>query len=228
MGVDFFEGPYQDEDEIDNPLTSDIQLANDQKGIPYKGIGIGYGDGIVDNERFGMRKFLYHNSGISLNGPPQQAVHYYNYLRGFWKNGQRMAYGGNALTASSGANLSIEADYMFPGDTDPYHFGTGGVITEPWTEVSSGNPPADRRFMQTDFDDVEHALGMLKAAVELGGALGLRVVAEGIESREEFDAARQVGCDYAQGYFIGRPVRAESFGVLVVAWEVANEGTATG
>ena len=149
VGVDFFEGPYQDDDELDNPLTSDIQQANDQKGIPYRGIGIGYGDGVVDNERFGMRKFLYHNSGASLNGPPQQAIHYYNYLRGFWKNGQRMAYGGNALTASSGADLSIPADFMFPGDTDPYHFGTGGTITEPWTEISSGNPPADRRFMQS-------------------------------------------------------------------------------
>jgi len=149
VGVDFFEGPYQDEDNTDNPLTSDIATAIEQKGIPYKGIGIGYGDGVVDNERFGMRKFLYHNSGQSINGPPEQAVHYYNYLRGFWKNGQRMAYGGNALTPSSGADLSIAADYMFPGDTDPNHFGTSGVITEPWTEVSSGNPPADRRFMQS-------------------------------------------------------------------------------
>ena len=149
IGVDFFEGPYQDEDSIDNPLTTDIDIANALQGIPYKGIGIGYGDGIVDNERFGMRKFLYHISGSAINGPPEQAVHYYNYLRGYWKNGQRMAYGGNALTASSGADLSIPADFMFPGDTDPYHFGTNGLVTEPWTEISSGNPPSDRRFMQS-------------------------------------------------------------------------------
>ncbi|MFM7727636.1 MAG: T9SS C-terminal target domain-containing protein, partial [Flavobacteriales bacterium] len=85
----------------------------------------------------------------AINGPPQVAAHYYNYLRGFWKNGQRMAYGGNALTEGSGADLSIPADFMFPGDTDPFHFGTAGVVTEPWTEISSGNPPADRRFMQS-------------------------------------------------------------------------------
>jgi len=149
VGVDFFEGPYQDEDGVDNPLTTDINVAIDNDGIPYKGIGIGYGDGFIDNERFGMRKFLYHISGSANNGPPEQAVHYYNYLRGFWKNGQRMAYGGNALTPSSGADLSIPADYMFPGDTDPYHFGTSGVDVDPWTEVSSGNPSGDRRFMQS-------------------------------------------------------------------------------
>jgi hypothetical protein len=31
-------------------------------GIVYKGIGVGYGDGVVDNERFGMRRFIYHNN----------------------------------------------------------------------------------------------------------------------------------------------------------------------
>lgn len=149
VGVDFFEGPYQDADSMDNPLTTDVLQAFEQKGIPYKGIGIGYGDGIVDNERFGMRKFLYHISGSANNGPPITAAHYYNYLRGYWKNGQRMSYGGNALTPSSGANLSIPADYMFPGDTDPYHFGTSGIVADPWTEVSSDNPPSDRRFMQS-------------------------------------------------------------------------------
>ncbi|MFN0032955.1 MAG: T9SS type A sorting domain-containing protein [Flavobacteriales bacterium] len=149
VGVDYFEGPYQDEDDEDNPLTADINQAIAEKGIPYKGIGIGYGDGIPDNERFGMRKFLYHGSGAGPSGLPEQAVHFYNYMRGFWKNGQRMAYGGNALTTSSGANLQIEADFMFPGDTDPYHFGTLGSAVEPWDEVSSGNPAGDRRFLQS-------------------------------------------------------------------------------
>jgi hypothetical protein len=149
VGVDFFEGPYQDKDNFDNPLTSDINIAFEQKGIPYKGIGIGYGDGIIDNERFGMRKFLYHISGAGTNGPPQQASHYYNYLKGYWKNNQRMSYGGNALTAGSGADPNIPADYMFPGDTDPLHFGTYGISTSPWTEVNSNNLPGDRRFMQS-------------------------------------------------------------------------------
>ncbi|MBL7941303.1 MAG: T9SS C-terminal target domain-containing protein [Flavobacteriales bacterium] len=149
MGVDFFEGPYQDDDEVDNPLTTDINEALENGGIPYTGIGIGYGDGIVDNERYGMRKFLYHNSGTSANGVPETPTHFYNYLRGYWRNGQRMAYGGNALTEASGADLDIAADYMFPGDTDPYHWGTLGVAVDDWTEISSGNPPADRRFMQS-------------------------------------------------------------------------------
>ncbi|HRN37813.1 MAG TPA: T9SS C-terminal target domain-containing protein, partial [Flavobacteriales bacterium] len=64
VGVDFFEGPYQDYDHQDNPLTTNCQEARDMGGIPYAGIGIGYGDGVVDNERYGMRALVYHiNAG---------------------------------------------------------------------------------------------------------------------------------------------------------------------
>ena len=149
VGVDFFEGPYQDTDEIDNPLTPIFTDAIDSLGIPYEGIGIGYGDGIVDNERFGMRRFVYYNnSGNPINGEPTTPPHYYNYMNGIWKNGQPMAYGGDGVSAATGANLDITATYMFPGETDPFSWGTGGVPVEPWTEVTSGNPPADRRFIQ--------------------------------------------------------------------------------
>ncbi|MEC8663246.1 MAG: T9SS C-terminal target domain-containing protein, partial [Bacteroidota bacterium] len=149
MGVDFFEGPYQDADGLDNPLTEVFSDAIDSLGIPYEGIGIGYGDGVIDNERYGMRKFLYYNWNFGINGQPTLASHYYNYMRGFWKNGQRMAYGGDGLSAGSGANLEIAADYMFPGDTDPYQWGTVGVEVDDWTEISANNPAGDRLFLQS-------------------------------------------------------------------------------
>ncbi|MGB2290923.1 MAG: T9SS C-terminal target domain-containing protein, partial [Flavobacteriales bacterium] len=149
FGVDFFEGPYQDADGIDNPLTTNFSNAIDSLGIPYEGIGIGYGDGVVDNERFGMRRFIYFNWGSGPNTQPSTAGHYYNYMRGYWKNGQRMAYGGDGLNAGTGANLEIYSDYMFPGDTDPYAWGTGGTPVEPWSEFETGNPPGDRLFLQS-------------------------------------------------------------------------------
>jgi len=145
VGIDFFEGPYQDADEMDNPLTSNFSDAVDSLGIPYAGIGIGYGDGVIDNERFGMRRFVYYNnSGSNLNGEPSTPLHYYNYMNGIWLNGQTMSPGGDGTTQSE-----IQAHYMFPGDTDPYNWGTGGVDIEDWSEVGEGNPPADRRFIQS-------------------------------------------------------------------------------
>jgi len=147
VGVDFFEGPYQDADNFDNPLTESISEAITALGIPYAGIGIGYGDGIEDNERFGMRRFVYYNNGQDPeNGEPTTPIHYYNYMNGIWKNGQKMVYGGDGVNVGT---TEIECDYMFPGDTDPLFWGTAGVSTDVWTEQTAENPPQDRRFIQS-------------------------------------------------------------------------------
>jgi hypothetical protein len=122
IGIDFFEGPYQDEDFVDNPLTTDCQAARDGGGIPYPGIGIGYGDGVVDNERFGMRKFLYHNNtgGPQATQDPSDATDYYNFMRGRWRDNSPMIYGGIAYSPTPGGTPT---DYMFPRDSDPLGWG---------------------------------------------------------------------------------------------------------
>jgi hypothetical protein len=153
IGVDFFQGPFQDNDGLDNigPSTNSevvpYDLAKSDKGIPYKGLGVGYGDGVVDNERFGMSRFLYHNNDQSVRGDPNSGVEYYNYLRSLWRDGSHMVYGGTGHVA--GAPSTLEADFMFPGNTDLIGWGTGGQVQEDWTEVTAGNQPFDRRFMQS-------------------------------------------------------------------------------
>lgn len=140
VGVDFFEGPYQDSDGIDNAVgIGPMEALN----------GIGYGDGIEDNERFGMRRFMYFNNtggGNENMTDPDIDTEYYNYLRGMWKNGTPMTYGGNGYLSSE-----IRADFMFPGSSDDsLHWGTGGVDPgEAWTEQSAANDPYDRRFLQS-------------------------------------------------------------------------------
>ena len=144
IGVDFFEGPYQDNDGIDNPLTTDISLANADKGIPYAGLGIGYGDGVIDNERFGMRRFGYFDRNLPANiyGDPSLAIDFYNYMLGTWLDGTPYTYGGD------GHGGTLSTDYCFPGDTDPYGWGQDGTVMPDWTEVSEGNIKFDRRFFQ--------------------------------------------------------------------------------
>ena len=111
--------------------------------------GINFGNGIVDDERFGMRRYVYHNNSPGYNGDPHVAIDYYNLLRGIWRDNTKMKYGGNAHM-SSGAE-DIDTDFMFPGDSDPCFWGTKGVIpaNPQWTEVTAGNTPDDRRFMQS-------------------------------------------------------------------------------
>lgn len=164
IGVDFFQGPYMDPDNRDNPkfypdsasvsgycdrfLNSVYE--NDQMAIN----GVNFGDSIVDNERFGMRRFVYHNNDNTVVGDPSVAYEYYNMLQGIWKDNTKMRYGGNAH-ASNGGN-GPECDFMFPGLTDVCNWGTKGVDPNPtqygadgWTEANVGNAPYDRRFMQS-------------------------------------------------------------------------------
>ncbi len=143
VGVDFFEGPYQDNDNIDNAFGIGPDEALN---------GIGYGDGIIDNERFGMRKFLYYSnlgSGNPNQTDPISASDYYNYLRGFWKDGTPFYYGGSGHISDPEADPTIPCDFMFPGDTDPLGWGTGGIPQPLWTEQTANNPPYDRRFVQS-------------------------------------------------------------------------------
>jgi len=117
--------------------------------------GVNFGNKIIDDERFGMRRFVYYeNSSNSINGEPEKATDYYNYLQGFWKNGSHMKYGGNAISQGTS---ELNCDFMFPDDSDPLHWGTNGVTPDEefhpndWTEVTSGDNVTygDRRFMQS-------------------------------------------------------------------------------
>ena len=123
IGVDFFQGPYMDADGIDNPDTTASGGIMCDESIN----GVNFGDSIIDNERFGMRKFVYHNNtgGNAAMTDPDLAPEYYQFLRGFWKDGVRMRYGGNAHPSAGGNGP--ECDFMFPDETDPCDWGTGGI-----------------------------------------------------------------------------------------------------
>jgi diguanylate cyclase (GGDEF)-like protein len=66
----------------------------------------------------------------------------------------------------------------------------------------------DRSFVMGMCDDESDAT-IVRSTVDLARNLGLNVVAEGVESREIWDALRALGCSLAQGYFISRPVPAD-------------------
>ena len=157
VGVDFFQGPYLDPDGIDNPKYDSLgnQLCDESIN------GVNFGNGIPDDERYGMRRFVYHNNATSgVNNDPDEAAEYYLYLRGIWKNGAKMQYGGTAVPGAAGT-VGPACDFMFPFDSDPCNWGTGGLLPEGgfnqngkyWSEETgndgSPNEVGDRRFMQS-------------------------------------------------------------------------------
>jgi EAL domain-containing protein (putative c-di-GMP-specific phosphodiesterase class I) len=47
--------------------------------------------------------------------------------------------------------------------------------------------------------------GIVSAVVDLAANLGLRSIAEGVETSDQLDRLRELGCDQAQGYLFARP-----------------------
>ena len=47
---------------------------------------------------------------------------------------------------------------------------------------------------------------IVNSMINLAHNLGLKVIAEGVENIETLDALRNASCDYAQGYFISKPI----------------------
>ena len=63
----------------------------------------------------------------------------------------------------------------------------------------------DRSFIEGSIDDKTDA-SLVEAVVLIGHSLSLKLVGEGIETKQHYDYLRSLGCDYGQGYFISKPI----------------------
>lgn len=52
---------------------------------------------------------------------------------------------------------------------------------------------------------------LVETIIRMGHSLGLVVLAEGIETREQYQLLKSWGCDEGQGYLLARPVAADQF-----------------
>jgi diguanylate cyclase (GGDEF)-like protein/PAS domain S-box-containing protein len=85
-------------------------------------------------------------------------------------------------------------------------FGTGYSALSYLKRLPVSYLKVDRAFVNglgTDDEDRR----IVQAITDLGHGLGLRIIAEGVENRQQRDAARDLGCDLYQGYLLARPCR---------------------
>jgi diguanylate cyclase len=85
-------------------------------------------------------------------------------------------------------------------------FGTGYSALAYLRRLPVDTLKVDRRFL-AHMDETDVAV--LAAILKMARALGLRTVAEGIETREQLAQLQALGCDLGQGYFLARPMDAE-------------------
>ncbi len=137
LGIVLLGGPYMDADNIDNPSGGCDESIN----------GLNFGNGVVDDERWGM-SFFYYWTNVAYPGPiPEIAPDYYNIMHGNYKDGTHWH-----VNVNNGEPINF--NYWYPGNSDTCHFGTGGI--DPgfsWTEENDGtgqaNPPGDRKGVIT-------------------------------------------------------------------------------
>jgi EAL domain-containing protein (putative c-di-GMP-specific phosphodiesterase class I) len=72
----------------------------------------------------------------------------------------------------------------------------------------------DKSFVDRLGQDSEDT-AIVEAIISLSKALGLRVTAEGIETREQFERLKAMGCDQGQGYYFSRPLAAPAMRELL-------------
>lgn len=65
---------------------------------------------------------------------------------------------------------------------------------------------------------------ILEGSIEMARRLGMRSVAEGVETEEDWRLLQEIGCDLAQGYFVGRPMAGERVGQWLAEWSGRRAG----
>ena len=86
-------------------------------------------------------------------------------------------------------------------------FGTGYSSLSYLRQLPARQLKIDRSFVQ-DLESSNDARAVVDAVIRLSHALGLRVVAEGVETAAQHDILLQMGCDELQGYHFARPMSA--------------------
>ena len=87
-------------------------------------------------------------------------------------------------------------------------FGTGYSSLSYLREFSLDKLKIDRSFVRDLPDSVDDAV-IARTIVAMSHQLRMRVAAEGVETQQQADFLRQIGCDELQGYFYGRPAPAD-------------------
>ncbi|HEX2903031.1 MAG TPA: GGDEF domain-containing protein [Jatrophihabitans sp.] len=85
-------------------------------------------------------------------------------------------------------------------------FGTGYSSLSYLQRLPVSEVKIDRSFVTGLSGDDQTTRALVTAIIGLGEALGLRIVAEGIEDRATLEELRTMGCDVAQGYYVARPM----------------------
>lgn len=89
-------------------------------------------------------------------------------------------------------------------------FGTGYSALTYLKEFPFHTLKIDRAFVRGIIKEPKDA-ALAKAIIAISHSLGLKAIGEGVETEEQLQCLRSMGCDWAQGYYFSKPLRADEF-----------------
>jgi len=87
-------------------------------------------------------------------------------------------------------------------------FGTGYSSLQYLKRLSVDELKIDQSFIQ-DFMTDSNDVMIVETVISIGKNFHLDVIAEGVETKEQFEALKSLGCQFFQGYYFGKPMRLE-------------------
>lgn len=114
-------------------------------------------------------------------------------------------------------NRLLERGYQFSLDD----FGSGHSSLSYLKNLNFSFLKIDRSFV-SDMATERRSYEIVNTAITLGHELGGRVVAEGVENREELKLLKEMDCDCVQGYYISRPLSFEKLLDFCQEWQPEN------
>ena len=99
-------------------------------------------------------------------------------------------------------------------------FGTGYASLSYLTQLDLDTLKIDRIFVSTL--DSERSQKLVRSIIAMARQLGIQVVAEGVETRAQLEFLQEVNCDYAQGFFLAKPMAITDY-IRLMQQEVAGK-----
>lgn len=93
-------------------------------------------------------------------------------------------------------------------------FGSGYSSLNMLNEMPIDVLKLDMKFIQNETAKPVNQ-GILQFIMNLARWMGLRVIAEGVEKKEQLDRLREIGCDYVQGYYFAKPMPCNDIELIV-------------